>query len=106
MERLIYASDRSRSNWPVLAGQANRLIRILQITVSCWEDCSVDLVSDPQGTPASLAGPIYCQKGLTHVRLGRRYALVAARDKGLGLTTAFRALEASHTVVLWYDVVS
>lgn len=106
MERLIYTSDRARSNWPVLAGQSDRVIRILQVAVSCWEECSLDLVSDPGGAPASLAGPLYCQKGVTHVRLGRRYALVTARDKSLGLTIAFRTAEAPHAVVVWYDVVS
>lgn len=106
MERVIYASDRSRSNRPVLAGRADRLIRILQVTVLRWEDRGADLVSHPQGAAASLAGPIDCRTGVSHLRLGRRYAPVAARDKSLGVTTTSRTLEAPHSIVLWYDAVS
>ena len=105
MERVTYTGDRALANWVLVPASGDRVIRVLQIVASSWEDWSIALASNPQGAPVPLSQVLHLSKGVTRLRFGRRFSLNTVRGAALGVTTAFRAAEASHTLVVWYDMV-
>lgn len=95
----------AQTNASLVAGVANKIIRVTRIWLMGSLPMKFRMVSDPTGTPAALTPDTPANTGVTELRLGRTYALNGGRGKGIGVTTTAILSEGEHGIVIWYEVV-
>lgn len=95
----------AQTNTALVAGVANKIIRVTRLWLMGAVPMKFRLVSDPTGTPTALVPDTPANTGVTDLRLGRTYALNALRGKGLGVTTTAILSEGEHGIIIWYEVV-
>jgi hypothetical protein len=94
-------------NTELVPAQPGKIIRILKLVITTWEDLKVTLVSDPESDPQDLTPALHAGAGSGFsLQLGRRFALATGRGKALGFSAAFQMASAEYSIAVWYEVVT
>lgn len=97
----------AQTNRELVPAQVGKVIRVVRLLVTTWASMKITLLSDPGPDPLNLTPPMHVGVGSPFVlALGRNFAVATARDKALGITTAFQSVSGEYSVAVWYEVVS
>ena len=95
----------SQSEVELIPAIEGKIIRVLKLLLTASVTAGFELVSDPGGGGSTALTPPLFVTGSFALRLGRPYALSAARGKGLGLNLTFVSTEGPAGIAVWYEVV-
>lgn len=97
----------SVSDHVIIAGEADKIVRIHRVMITAANVGEIRLVSAPGTLEAADLTPrlfINTARSLD-VNLGDAQALSSIRGAAIGVTSAFSGSEQRHSVLIWYELV-